>query len=695
MAEISASLNVINNISNSLSVIQEKTYNIIPTIKQAFDVSIVRNMNHNLYQTTNNMFNIENMVVNVCGELEKTEKQTEKVAKKGDLLSNAYKKVSSMVKNIEIENVLNKSDELARTMTQLNSINDGSQSSSELFDMIYASAKNAHAPLMSTADAIITMGNSTGNLFGSNQELVDFMNQINKQFAIGGASATAQSSALDQLSQSIASGVIKGSEMNKILEAAPGIASTIEKNMGWAEGSLMSYAEQWKVTSEVVKASLLNMSDETNEAFEAIPLTYSQVMTNLQSDATKIFQPVLQKINDVFNSDIFQAFLVGVTTAMSMGANITIAVFDLIGSVAGWIYDNWSMIEPVIHGVIAALAIYIGYLGIMKVAEMVGNAVKAISCLASLAHAAATKEEVDKTLKATAAQYGLNSALLSSPLTWFVIILALVIAAVVALANWIAKTTGITQTGFGIIAGVVGVAAAAIVNILIGLANFIITMFVNLANVTSNFTAGLQLLFVNPLAGIKVMFLSLFDFIVGIVEGAASILDAIFGSSLAEAVAGFRNGIQAEIDTTLETNGIESEIFNAADIRLDGLDYGETWDKASAWGDEVASNWGSIGETTFDPKDYGVPDPISEDIAATADNTASLNDSVDISNENLKYLKDVAEREAINRFTTAQIKVNMNNNNNISNGMDLDGVINYLTAGVTEAMGQAAEGVHA
>ena len=467
MAEISASLNVINNISNSLSVIQEKTYNIIPTIKQAFDVSIVRNMNHNLYQTTNNMFNIENMVVNVCGELEKTEKQTEKVAKKGDLLSNAYKKVSSMVKNIEIENVLNKSDELARTMTQLNSINDGSQSSSELFDMIYASAKNAHAPLMSTADAIITMGNSTGNLFGSNQELVDFMNQINKQFAIGGASATAQSSALDQLSQSIASGVIKGSEMNKILEAAPGIASTIEKNMGWAEGSLMSYAEQWKVTSEVVKASLLNMSDETNEAFEAIPLTYSQVMTNLQSDATKIFQPVLQKINDVFNSDIFQAFLVGVTTAMSMGANITIAVFDLIGSVAGWIYDNWSMIEPVIHGVIAALAIYIGYLGIMKVAEMVGNAVKAISCLASLAHAAATKEEVDKTLKATAAQYGLNSALLSSPLTWFVIILALVIAAVVALANWIAKTTGITQTGFGIIAGVVGVAAAAIVNIIL------------------------------------------------------------------------------------------------------------------------------------------------------------------------------------------------------------------------------------
>ena len=95
--------------------------------------------------------------------------------------------------------------------------------------MIYGSAKNAHVPLMSTADAIITMGNSTGNLFGNNQELIDFMNQVNKQFAIGGASATEQSSALDRLSQFVASGVIIGSEMNKILEAALGIESTIKK----------------------------------------------------------------------------------------------------------------------------------------------------------------------------------------------------------------------------------------------------------------------------------------------------------------------------------------------------------------------------------------------------------------------------------------------------------------------------------
>ena len=694
MAEISAALSIISNISNTLSDIQEKIYNIEPIIKQAFDVTIVRDINNNLYQTANNMLNIGNMVVNVSNQLETAEKKTEKAAKKGDLLSSAYKKVAAAVKNIDVKDVLNKSDELTQTMSRLNNINDGSKSTSELFDMIYASAKDANAPLMSTADAIITMGNSTGDLFGSNQELVDFMNQVNKQFAIGGASATEQSSALDQLSQSMASGVIKGSEMNKILEAAPGIASTIEKNMGWAEGSLMSYADQGKVTAEVVKASLLNMSDETNRAFEDIPLTFSQVVTNLQSDTTKIFQPVLQKINEAFNSEIFQSFLVGVTTAMTVGSNIIITVFDLFGSIASLVYDNWSMIEPLIHGVIAALAVYIGYLGIVKVVEMVGNAIKAISCLASLAHAAATREEVDETLKATAAQYGFNAALLASPITWIVIILALVIAAVIAFASWIAKTTGVAQTGFGVIAGAVGVLATVIVNILIGLANFILTMLVNLANVTSNFTAGLKLLFVNPIAGIKVMFLSLFDFIVGIVEGAASILDAIFGSSLAEAVADFRNGIQTEIDTTLEANGIESEIFSTSDIRLDRFDYGDSWDKFSAWGDEVANNWGDIGDTTFDPQNYGIPDDTQNDIAATADNTASLNDSVDISNENLKYLKDVAERDAINRFTTAQIKVNMNNNNNISSGMDLDGIINYLTTGVTDAMGQAAEGVH-
>lgn len=360
----------------------------------------------------------------------------------------------------------------------------------------------------------------------------------------------------------------------------------------------------------------------------------------------------------------------------------------LLNSGMDFINENWSLIQPIMLGVIGMIAAYAAIMAIGTGVEFAATTSKAI-------YAAMTTQCTVATFLETAAQNGLNAAIRSCPITWIILAIIALIAVLVALANWISKTTEITQTGFGIIAGAVGVAAAAIVNILIGLANFIITMFVNLANVTSNFTAGLQLLFVNPLDGIKVMFLSLFDFIVGIVEGAASILDTVFGSSLAEAVAGFRNDIQAEIDTTLEANGIESEIFNAADIKLDGLDYGETWDKASAWGDKFANNWGNIGDTNFDPKNFGVPDTTAEDIAATADNTASLNDSVDISNENLKYLKDVAERDAINRFTTAQIKVNMNNNNNISNGMDLDGVINYLTAGVTEAMGQAAEGVHA
>lgn len=703
MAEISASLNVINNISNSLSVIQEKTYNIIPTIKQAFDVSIVQNMNHNLYQTTNNMLNIENMVVNVCGELEKTEKQTEKAAKKGDLLSNAYKKVSSMVKNIDIENVLNKSDELTRTMTQLNNVNDGSQSSSELFDMIYASAKNAHAPLMSTVDAITTMGNSTGDLFGSNQELVDFMNQVNKQFAIGGASATEQSSAIEQLSQSMASGVIKGSEMNKILEAVPGIASTIEKNMGWAEGSLMSYAEQGKVTSEVVKASVLNMSDETNEAFENIPLTYSDVMTNLQSDATKIFQPVLQRINDVFNSDIFQSFLVGVTTAMSVGANIMITVFDLIGSVAGWIYDNWSMIEPVIHGVIAALAIYIGYLGIMKVAEMVGNAIKAISCLASLAHAAATKEEADKTLKATAAQYGFNSALLASPLTWFVIILALVIAAVVAFANWIAKTTGVAETGFGVICGWINVVIQWFKNLGI----MVVNTFFGIISAISAVGDNISIAFGNAISGVKALFFDLLSTALTVIAEIAEGLNKLpfvefdFSGITAKAE---EFAVKAKVEAeNIKKFGDVGEAFDTGYKESGLIAFEDGWkedamSRGVAWGDDKMNKFTSgIEEFKYNSGEYdfGLSGTTEADIAATADNTASLNDSVDISNENLKYLKDVAERDAINRFTTAQIKVNMNNNNNISNGMDLDGVINYLTAGVTEAMGQAAEGVHA
>ena len=65
-----------------------------------------------------------------------------------------------------------------------------------------------------------------------------------------------------------------------------------------------------------------------------------------------------------------------------------------------------------------------------------------------------------------------------------------------------------------------------------------------------------------------------------------------------------------------------------------------------------------------------------------------------MSTEDLELLRDIAERQEINKYTTAEIRVEMVNNNTISSEMDIDGVVNLLEVRVQEAMAASAEGVH-
>lgn len=672
-AKIDAALEVINNISNSLSVIQETTYNIIPTIKQAFDVSVVQNMNRNLYHFADKMLNIEHVVLNVNGELEKMEDQTKQIASAGNEMEDMFDQIGKVAEDFGITDAIKETAE------------ESIKYASELADIQHV------------VDAV----------FGKNSSIDAWTQNMVQKIGVSELAAKKYAGEMGIMFRTAGIAQEDAESMSmEITELAVDLAAFANLDVGEVLNQLKSGISG---ENDLKEFGVMNMNEAGIEGYalsQGVQIDLSQLSQaeqimwryNYVLAATESLQGECARTENAYSTQLQRLHANWSTFTGEIASNVLpILSFGLsiLNTGLTALSNNWSVIGPIVAGVVgimfACFAATKGYAIMQGILNGALKAFQVVQTFASIGWGMLT----GSTEAATRAQNTYSNSLLKCKLTWIIIAIIALIAILVALANWIAKTTGITQTGFGIIAGVVGVAAAAIVNILIGLANFIITMFVNLANVTSNFTAGLQLLFVNPLAGIKVMFLSLFDFIVGIVEGAASILDTVFGSSLAEDVAGFRNGIQAEIDTTLEANGIESEIFNAADIRLDGLDYGETWDKASAWGDEVANNWGNIGNTAFNPENFGAPGSIPEDIAATADNTASLNDSVDISNENLKYLKDVAERDAINRFTTAQIKVNMNNNNNISNGMDLDGVINYLTAGVTEAMGQAAEGVHA
>lgn len=652
--------------------------------------------------------------------------------------------------------VISFSDEIAQTMSRLNLMNDGTQTTSELFNAIYESAKNTHSQVMETADAVAKMGNNAGNAFSNNDELIAFMEQVNKQFVIGGASAQEQSNALLQLSQAMSAGALRGDELNSILDAAPGIARAIEQSMGWAEGSIKSYAEEGVVTAEVVKSSLLDMAEETNAAFESMPITFSQIMTDIQNDAIDAFQPVMQSLNEIANSEAFnslvdtaiegiatlansealqmfidniehmlnilnssgafQGAVNGMVIAFEMLINIAMVAVDLLGSVAGFVADNWSVISPIIYGVVTALLMYLTYLGIVKAVEMVSTAIKIGMVIAEYAHAAATGTAVAATTAETAAQLGLNTALLACPITWIVLGIIALIAVIIAVANYIANTTDVAQSAFGVICGAVAVAGAFIFNNVIGIINAVIqavwTIFVepfigivewvlNVANGGFDSFGGAV---ANLLGQIISWFLSLGKIV-------TKIIDAIFGTNWTAGLEGLQNSVLSwgknENAITLDRN---------APSFGNRIEYGAAFQAGANWGDSAADKLSGMfnkkreTDSKYEAGAYnytgggtgaGAGSGLGGDAAKTAANTgqtaantAAIANSLDISNEQLKYLRDVAERDTVNRFTTAKIKVKMTNHNNVNSGMDLDGIVNGLTLAVEDAMSKAAEGVH-
>lgn len=639
-------------------------------------------------------------------------------AERADGLANMVKYAAMAYAGIRgAGKVLEISDEITQTIARLNLMNDGAQTTEELFNMIYAAAKNTHAPILTTADAIARMGNNAGAAFSSNGELVAFMDQVNKQFAIGGASATEQSNALLQLSQAMAAGALRGDELNSILDAAPGIARTIEQSMGWAEGSIKSYAEEGEVTAEVVKYSLLNMAEETNAAFESMPVTFTQAMTDLMSDALKVFQPVLQRLNDIANSEAFQAFADGAVETMAAVSNAVLNVFDMIGVVGSFAADNWAIVGPIVYGIVGALAVYAAYLAIVNGLELAAAAGGAVMAVGKGLVAAATMIATGATWAQTTAQMGLNSAMYACPILWIILLIIALVSVILAVCGAIAKMTGVTQSGFGLICGIVAVAVSFILNQVIGLINTVITWIVDFYNMGANFAAAFGILFNDPVAAIKAVMLSLFNFIVSVVSKAAAMLDALFGSNLAGAVSQFQGKIQAEINATVENAGGErAELLNPADYMLDRIDYGATFDKWSSWGDGISEAVGNfsladlfgqvdvpnVDDYTAGFGDYssGLGDTlansgIGDNLGKVAGDTAGIRDALDVTQEDLKYLRDIAEQEAVNRYTVAEIHIDQSGmQNTINSGDDIDGFMEKLTDSVNETIDNMTEGVH-
>lgn len=593
--------------------------------------------------------------------------------------------------------VLGLSDQLASSSARLSLIVDDGGSVDALEQKIMASAQRSRASYLGTMQTISKLGLQAGDAFNSNDELIRFTELLNKNFVIGGSSATEQAAAMYQLTQAMGSGRLQGDEYRSIIENAPMLAGAIEeymRNVQGATGAMKDWSSEGLLTADVIKAAVFNSADEVEARFQQMPMTWGQVWTQMQNKAIAAFDPVLSKLNQVANSERFETVTDGIVSGLATIAAVAGVVLDLLISGGSLVVDNWSWLEPIVWGLVAAFVAY-------NTVALITNGLNAATALAEGVKAAALAMSTGATFAATVAQYGLNAALLACPITWIVLLIIALVAAFYAAVAAINHFAGTSLSATGIVMGAFAVAGAFIINLILGVVNFVIGIGVELYNLIATFANFFANVFNDPVGAIINLFAGMFDFILGIVQSAASLIDTVLGTDMSSAVAGFRNTVATKVEEIVGDQVEVMEKLNASDYQIQRIEYGDAWAAGNSLGRGIEDAVGGLfnfdlgAAENYEADSPFALDDISNNAALTAANTGATADALTATTEELEYLRDIAERDAINRFTTAEVKIDMTGmQNRIEGGADLDGVISALTDGFTEALLTAAEGVH-
>ena len=504
-----------------------------------------------------------------------------------------------------------------------------------------------------------------------------------------------------------------GNLMGKVMQGQVSALTRVGVTFSDAQEEVLKYGteqERAAMLAQVITDNVGNMNAELAKTPAGQMAQVSNALGDMKEIAGYALIPALLALNAVIknNAALIETAITNVGLALGFVINMVAAVMDAMFSVCSFIIDNWSIIEPIVMGVVTAFAIYNGVLLIHKGILFATAAIHGIVATATAIHAAFTSGWSIATFTATAAQQGLNAALLACPITWIIIAIIAIIAAVYAIVAAINKVTGTTTSATGVIMGALSTAIAFIWNLFLGLfdlilgiINALINPFINLANFIGN-------VFNSPISSVIYAFQSMADGALSTLEKIASAMDFVFGSNMADTVQGWRSGLKAMADAAVAEyapNENYQKVMDNLDLSAESLglkrwEYSDAWDKGYKLGEKVENGVKDVIGNIFNtdvPSSFapgGGGGSVPNNIADTAKNTGKAADSLEISGEDLKYMRDIAERDVVNRFTTAEIKIDMKNNNNISSGVDLDGLVSDLAEKAGAALSMAAEGVH-
>lgn len=514
-----------------------------------------------------------------------------------------------------VKSFLGVADQQTQINARLGLMNDGLQSVADLQDMLYASAQRTRTEYATTAQVVAGLGQRAGDAFSSSAEIIQFAENLNKQFKIAGASQQEISSASLQLTQALGSGVLRGEELNAIFEAAPNIIQTIADYLGEPIGNIRQMAADGQITAEVVKNAMLWATDEINEQFEDMPMTLSEAFVVGKNAIQKSLQDSFSGWSTFLNSDEGQKAIMQVITLFTVLAQVGVGALSALGQGALWVSDNLDFILPIL----AAIALGYAYIKSAAIAEAAASAAGAL---------------------AKAAAWSLSN--------WYIILgIALLASALIAAQ----------QFGFGMqeVGNLVGSALGFIYAIGYN-------VFASLWNVIATFAEFFANVWNDPLGATAHLFFDVFDVILGIVETTAGAIDALLGTDMAGEVSGFRSKMAGWVDDTFGENAIQIKRMSELDVAATTEQFGNYGANLGAKLDNIDFSLESLTENLgglngFDASSIPTSDNLGD--IGKVGKVGKIEDDVKLSDEDVKLYRDLAERRYMNQIELKTLAPNI------------------------------------
>lgn len=676
----------INNMISALDSVCSAFESVDRSMDGAFDTASINSARQSIAAAQEQLVQLGNEQDNYTNAVKKSE---------NGLIRMAGRMLAAYVSFKSITTMIGMSDQIAQVGARLDLLGDKLQVTQE---QIMGVAQRSRGSFVDTADVISKLGQRAGDAFNSGDELLQFGENLNKMFIIAGASQAEMSSASLQLTQALGSGVLRGEELNAVFESAPNIIRTIADYLHVPIGQIRNMASEGQITADIVKNAMLSATNSINEQFDKMPMTWAQSMNYMKNTALEKFQPVLDKINELANNQSFQIFSANTANVLSTIVLILLNILEISGKVASFISKNWSIIEPIVIGIAIALGLYTAALIVNNTVQGISNTIKAIAAFKAKAHAAALTMESGATFTATAAQHGFNAALYACPITWIILSIIAVIALVYAVCAAIAKLTGIANSGFGVITGGINVLIHTLGNLIMFIANLGFGIGSALSVIASNMMTA----FGNAIKSVQSWFYDLLATGLTTIAGIAEALNKLpFVEFDYSGISAKADEYAAKSEEVARQKGDYKNVgdaFNSGYSTFNTFQDGwltNAFNSGATWGDGVLKSISDkFGVTSNIEDDYNAG-KIPEYISEIAENTGKTVDSLELTSEDLKYLNDIAETEAINRFTTAEIKVEVGGIiNQVNSDLDLDTVVTKITDKMYEGISAAAEGVY-